>query len=77
MKNKTMNLDDVKQTKLQNNIMQLNKIVDDIKLELKRAKRARRNAKRNLKKYLKTREAIQAQVEAQKQIDAIIADLSK
>ena len=77
MKNKTMNLDDVNQTKLQNNIQQLNKIVDDIKLELKRAKRARRNAKRNLKDYLKTREAIQAQVEAQKQIDAIIADLSK
>ena len=77
MKKTTMNLDDVKQTKLQNNIMQLNKIVDDIKLELKRAKRARRNAKRNLKDYLKTREAIQAQVEAQKQIDAIIADLSK
>lgn len=77
MKKSTMNLDDVKQTKLQNNIMQLNKIVDDIKLELKRAKRARREAKRNLKDYLKTREAIQAQVEAQKQIDAIIADLSK
>lgn len=77
MKNKTMNLDDVKQTKLQNNIQQLSRIVDDIKLELKRAKKARRKAKRNLKKYLKTREAIQAQVEAQKQIDAIIADLSK
>ena len=77
MKKSTMNLDDVKQTKLQNNIMQLNKIVDDIKLELKRAKRARRNAKRNLKDYMKTREAIQAQVEAQKQIEAIIADLSK
>ena len=77
MKKSTMNLDDVKQTKLQNNIMQLNKIVDDIKLELKRAKRARREAKRNLKKYLKTREEIQAQVEAQKQIEAIIADLSK
>ena len=77
MKKTTMNLDDVEQTKLQNNIMQLNKIVDDIKMELKRAKRARRNAKRNLKDYLKTREAIQAQVEAQKQIDAIIADLSK
>ena len=77
MKKSTMNLDDVKQTKLQNNIQQLNKIVDDIKLELKRAKRARRNAKRNLKDYLKTREAIQSQVEAQKQIDAIIADLSK
>ena len=77
MKKTTMNLDDVEQTKLQNNIMQLNKIVGDIKLELKRAKRARRNAKRNLKDYMKTREAIQAQVEAQKQIDAIIADLSK
>lgn len=77
MKKTTMNLNDVEQTKLQNNIMQLNKIVDDIKLELKRAKRARREAKRNLKDYLKTREAIQAQVEAQKQIDAIIADLSK
>lgn len=72
-----MNLDDKKLTELQSNIQDASAIIRELKLQLKKAKKARRKAKQNEQVYLKNQKRLKKEAEAEAVVTAMIKELQK